>query len=280
MKFILALFGLGLFAAGVYFSLDTFQSFMTLEPTQIALMLGLSLVAMVLGLYFVLSLFVSKKSSASNIIEEEVLSLTDHESNEDFEEAKQEDETDSTVFKLDEYVEAQANLNLEDQAHVFQSLDLKPETVFMPILKETPQEENTLETIIDAMESKQTTEESDTTTDTLKGFFEDESGSVLEDEVTKHTQEARLIGIEPWGVQRLLKRIKAGDEVQLKMNAKHGLRSAEIFYDHKSIGYLSKVDFNKIEHDLPNLLRIEVATIISETKTVDLVILRLIFKNN
>jgi hypothetical protein len=91
--------------------------------------------------------------------------------------------------------------------------------------------------------------------------------------------EARLIGIEGFGIQRILKKIEENAEVELRTNEKHGLKSSEIFYRNKSIGFLSKVDYNRMADKIKNLYKINVSTIVYENNKVATVMLKFTFKH-
>lgn len=301
MKIILFIAGMALFTAGIFLSSLSFTQFSSLELNQFALYLAASFGSMTLGLYLALVVFVRKGPKVhitqtkemevdeeGSVVKTETLDI--EADDKDALDATQvlfssdlsESELDETKVLVPTDWEEKAQpsndetIILPSQKPEVQRLDLFEETSLKQ--EEVQGEDELTENEIESSETEDDLEEE--TTQTLKNFFGDQPDSILEDEPLWDVMDARLIGIEAWGIQRILKRIPEDAEVELRMNQKHGLRMAEIFYQNKSIGYLSKVDFNKMEDKLSRLVKITVSTLVQETKAVDTVILRFHFRQS
>lgn len=300
MKIVLFIAGMALFTAGIYLSSLSFINFSSLELSTFALYVGGSFVSMTLGLYVALVVFVRKgpkihisqtkeldMDEDGDVVKTETLDI----------ESDDQDALDATRVLFQSDLEPSLD---ETKILIKSSIDEEPkvsmdDTIVLPTQKpevqkldlfdekedKLPSTEDDLtidEAEVEFTEAEDEIEEE--TTQTLKNFYGDQPDSTLEDEPAVDILDARLIGIESWGVQRILKKITEDAEVELRMNQKHGLKMAEIFYENKSIGYLSKVDYNKMEDKLPRLHKITVSTIVQESRAVDTVILRFYFRLN
>lgn len=273
MKIVFFILGLGLLSAGIYYTSTAFAQFTSLDPQTFGLMIGGAFIAMSLGSYLMLLLFNRK---TPKVIEPQLYEgdkdLFDSNLEEPEEFESEETDLESTPV---EALEETKIIKLESlqEAHPIETKKPSPsahETLILDLFKPTEENET-------AEVSEQDLILEEETTQTLKNFFGDQSEDENDDLEGIESMEARLIGIETWSIQRVLKKIPEDAQVFLKMNSKHGLRMAEIFYENKSIGYLSKVDYNKMEDKLPRLRSIHVSTIVSEHKAIDTVILRFTF---
>jgi regulator of replication initiation timing len=279
MKTLRSLLGLALLSAGLYLSYVAFTSLNDLENLNLALYLGAAFVLMTLGLYFFLLTFLGKKEVHSfKESLEEALDITDQsetqEHIEKIEENLVEDQVQiETLKETVSMIEETMVLNLFDEKP---SIKEEETSVPEPTLEETtiqldhPSEEKDEEIL------EEYDEES---TQTLKNFFGEENKDPEDEVYSTQSMDARLIGIETWNFQNRLKKIPEGSECTLQINTKQGLRSAEIYYEKTLIGYLSKVDYNKMEEKLPKLYTIKLVTKILENKKVVTALLRFSFKD-
>lgn len=296
MKTLRSLIGLALLSAGLFLSYLAFNTFNTLESTQLSLYLISAFILMTLGLYLFLLTFLSKKnvhSFAESL--EEALDITDVSETQEQIEALEEtiEEDQAELEELKETVSMIENtmvLNLfEDRSIAQKTGEENPSQALTDIQikadklsveeTETPKrlEEvqvtpiNTEETITEAYDEE--------STQTLKNFFGEETKDPEDDVYSTELMDARLIGIEGWTLQNRLKKIPEGSECSLQINTKQGLKSAEIYYEKALIGYLSKVDYNKMEDKLPKLYKINLVTKILENKKLVTILLRFSFKD-
>ena len=131
------------------------------------------------------------------------------------------------------------------------------------------------------MDSEENDEESIDEFEILQEDFDEHVND--ENEVKKTSQEtrsieARLIGIEGFRSQSILKKLKENTEVTLKFNEKNGLKSSEIFYQSKSIGFLSKVDYNLMQQHLDGLEKIMISTKVYDGNKIATVLLSFVFR--
>lgn len=270
MKILKALIGLVFFAGGVYGTLWVYGQFQDFELTYLALYLGGALLAMVLGLFLFLLQFRKQPENGGVVFRDDVPSN-------EFEDSY---ESETEEILMDEPVEL-----LREEQKAFEAIpEPKPEpeepTRLFKIEATYP-----MEVVHEpVVESKEVDEEPDeATTETLKLFFQDNQDSSLEEEnevfEEKTTSvDCRLIGIDAWSNQRILRKLDEGAEVSLRMKPKRGLTMAEVLYQGKPIGYLSKVEYLKVEETMYKLTRIAISTMVKEGRSVKTVYLRLYFR--
>lgn len=302
MKILTLLIGLASSAAGLYLSYYALQMVDTLEALQLGLYFTGSFVLLTIGIYLILIIFLrpKKKSPSENEgihnepfeITKKILSEIQDEGNLEPLMDKADDEEDlSEILTLHEPVATIGNtmvLNLFEENPVpqeimneevlteddleMESSDLEEEVIEIEdidaLFVENQAEELIIESDVDAFEDKYLKEHP-----TLE--------NEVQEERVFNTQfdEARLIGIDGFGTQRILKKLDENTELILKINEKHGLKSAQVLYQKKVIGYLSKLDYNRIQHKLPNLYKITLSTKVYDKQKIVSVTLRLSFKN-
>lgn len=292
MKTLRSLLGLALLSSGLYLSYLSFSTLNDLETLILAMYLSAAFVLMTLGLYlFLLTFFNKKVIHTLKESLEEALDITDatdaQEQLDDIEEELKEDQSEiDTLKETISMIEETMVLNLFNEKPVTQEV----EVVETPkIIEETPvQEENQTEEETNSPKEETTHLEEELTinedydeesTQTLKNFFGEENKDPEDDVYSTQSMDARLIGIETWNFQNRLKKIPEGSECTLQINTKQGLRSAEIYHEKALIGYLSKVDYNKMEDKLPKLYTIKLVTKIIENKKIVTALLRFSFKD-
>ena len=285
MKTLRSLLGLALLSSGLYLSYLSFSTLNDLETLILAMYLSAAFVLMTLGLYlFLLTFFNKKVIHTLKESLEEALDITDatdaKEQIEALEEDLKEDQSEiETLKETVSMIEETMVLNLFNEKPVTQEV----EALETPkIIEETPvQEENQTEEETADLEEDLTINEDydEESTQTLKNFFGEENKDPEDDVYSTQSMDARLIGIETWNFKNRLKKIPEGSECTLQINTKQGLRSAEIYHEKDLIGYLSKVDYNKMEDKLPKLYTIKLVTKIIENKKIVTALLRFSFKD-
>lgn len=289
MKQLLFIIGLLLSGAGFYLSYLSFSLVDSLDALLLGLYFGGAFILMTMGLYMMLVVFMnnSKAKVKEESVEDILLDL--------------EEETETTIEEDDisdiiqnnpsvEMIDNTMALNLfkespldKDKTQVLTSLNSlddfqsevnnSEETIAIPTLDEPETfdiEEPQVEEIIEHNTQEITTPQA------LNELKEEDPEQKI---FLSDFDEARLIGIEGFGIQRILKKIEENAEVELRTNEKHGLKSSEIFYRNKSIGFLSKVDYNRMADKIKNLYKINVSTIVYENNKVATVMLKFTFKH-
>lgn len=291
MKTLRSLLGLALLSSGLYLSYLAFSTLNDFEISILALYLSAAFVLMTLGLYLFLLTFLSKKVNPTfKESLEEAFDITDvsetQEQIEILEETIEEDQAELKELKETvSMIENTMVLNLfEDSSIPQKKVEEKPSQPSIDIqvnadklsVEETEQLERLEEVQVTPINTEAYDEES---TQTLKNFFGEETKDPEDDVYSTELVDARLIGIEGWALQNRLKKIPEGSECSLQINTKQGLKSAEIYYEKALIGYLSKVDYNKMEDKLPKLYKINLVTKILENKKLVTILLRFSFKD-
>ena len=291
MKILSVIVGLALTAGGVDLAYDTFMLFDDLETMKLGLLLGASFLAMTIGLYlFLLPLAMRPKAKKNKKIVEhveveqeatnEIIRETDAlhviEANEDIQEPLNEDKLSTLeLFEEDEAKVIEEAIDLDktkafevihennpphprhadiDQTLVLSTFkeeashDMDGDTVVMPTFNESLKEEE---------------EESNQTDDRL--FTANIFNDTLDFE-TMH--ELRVIGIESFGSQRILRKLQPDSELNLSYKQKKGLNLAQVTYQDKVIGYVSRLEMNHLNKSLDQLIRVTPGDIITEGRKV------------
>ena len=74
----------------------------------------------------------------------------------------------------------------------------------------------------------------------------------------------RVIGIDAWSSQNILKRIDDSSKLDLSQKLKSGINMTQVMYNKKLIGYVSRLDMNKIQDRLNELVSITPSNMIKE----------------
>ena len=80
--------------------------------------------------------------------------------------------------------------------------------------------------------------------------------------------ELRVIGIDSFGSQRILKKLQPDSELNLSYKQKKGLNLAQVSYKDKVIGYVSRLEMNHLNKSLDQLLRVTPGDIITDGRKV------------
>jgi hypothetical protein len=288
MKILSVIVGLALTAGGVYLAYDTFMLFDDLETMKLGLLLSASFLAMTLGLYlFLLPLAMkpkgkrNKRSAQEAVVElepnEEVISETAAlhviQENDDIVEEKQ--ETRMTALDLtDESGEIKTEENLDnlDQTIAFNIFETEEpnhpnhmdvgQTLVMRTFKEEDEPNTDGDTLFIPTVNEET-EEAHLTDDRLF------TAKIFNDTLDFETMhELRVIGIESFGSQRILRKLQPDSELNLSYKQKKGLNLAQVTYQDKVIGYVSRLEMNHLNKSLDQLIRVTPGDIITEGRKV------------
>lgn len=302
MKILSVIVGLALTAGGVYLAYDTFMLFDDLETMKLGLLLGASFLAMTVGLYlFLLPLAMKPKAKKNkHLVQETVVEPETHDevisetealnliqANSDDRETSIEETIDTPLEMLEEAMQAatlEDFFNQENETKAFdvikEEIHIQPkhvdieQTLIMPTFKENIEHEVDGDTVVMPSFNEALKEESNQTDDRL--FTAKIFNDTLDFE-TKH--ELRVIGIESFGSQRILKKLQPDSELKLSYKQKKGLNLAQVTYQDKVIGYVSRLEMNHLNKSLDQLIRVTPGDIVTDGRKVIRFSVQLYFKD-
>lgn len=302
MKILSVIVGLALTAGGVYLAYDTFMLFDDLETMKLGLLLGASFLAMTVGLYlFLLPLAMKPKAKKNKqLVQETVVEPETHDevisekealnliqANSDDRETSIEETIDTPLEMVEEAMQAatlEDFFNNENETKAFdvikEEIHIQPkhvdieQTLVMPTFKENIEHEVDGDTVVMPSFNEALKEESNQTDDRL--FTAKIFNDTLDFE-TKH--ELRVIGIESFGSQRILKKLQPDSELKLSYKQKKGLNLAQVTYQDKVIGYVSRLEMNHLNKSLDQLIRVTPGDIVTDGRKVIRFSVQLYFKD-
>ena len=302
MKILSVIVGLALTAGGVYLAYDTFMLFDDLETLRLGLLLGASFLAMTVGLYlFLLPLAMKPKAKKNkHLVQETVVEPETHDevisetealnliqANSDDRETSIEETIDTPLEMVEEAMQAatlEDFFNQENETKAFdvikEEIHIQPkhvdieQTLVMPTFKENIEHEVDGDTVVMPSFNEALKEESNQTDDRL--FTAKIFNDTLDFE-TKH--ELRVIGIESFGSQRILKKLQSDSELKLSYKQKKGLNLAQVTYQDKVIGYVSRLEMNHLNKSLDQLIRVTPVDIVTDGRKVIRFSVQLYFKD-
>ena len=302
MKILSVIVGLALTAGGVYLAYDTFMLFDDLETIRLGLLLGASFLAMTVGLYlFLLPLAMKPKAKKNkHLVQETVVELETHDevisetealnliqANSDDRETSIEETIDTPLEMVEEAMQAaklEDLFNQENETKAFdvikEEIHIQPkhvdieQTLVMPTFKENIEHEVDGDTVVMPSFNEALKEESNQTDDRL--FTAKIFNDTLDFE-TKH--ELRVIGIESFGSQRILRKLQPDSELKLSYKQKKGLNLAQVSYQDKVIGYVSRLEMNHLNKSLDQLIRVTPGDIVTDGRKVIRFSVQLHFKD-
>lgn len=302
MKILSVIVGLALTAGGVYLAYDTFMLFDDLETIKLGLLLGASFLAMTVGLYlFLLPLAMKPKAKKNkHLVQETVVEPETHDevisetealnliqANSDDRETSIEETIDTPLEMVEEAMQAatlEDFFNQENETKAFdvikEEIHIQPkhvdieQTLVMPTFKENIEHEVDGDTVVMPSFNEALKEESNQTDDRL--FTAKIFNDTLDFE-TKH--ELRVIGIESFGSQRILRKLQPDSELKLSYKQKKGLNLAQVSYQDKVIGYVSRLEMNHLNKSLDHLIRVTPGDIVTDGRKVIRFSVQLYFKD-
>jgi hypothetical protein len=302
MKILSVIVGLALTAGGVYLAYDTFMLFDDLETLRLGLLLGASFLAMTVGLYlFLLPLAMKPKAKKNKrMVQETVVELETNDedisetealnviqANSDDRETSIEETIDTPLEMVEEAMHAtqlEDLFNQENETKAFdvikEEIHIQPkhadlaQTLVMPTFKENIEHEVDGDTVVMPSFNEALEVESNQTDDRL--FTAKIFNDTLDFE-TKH--ELRVIGIESFGSQRILKKLQPDSELKLSYKQKKGLNLAQVTYQDKVIGYVSRLEMNHLNKSLDQLIRVTPGDIVTDGRKVIRFSVQLYFKD-
>ncbi len=297
MKILSVIVGLVLTAGGVYLAYDTFMLFDDLETLRLGLLLGGSFLAMTFGLYFFLLPLAMKPKSKRNIVKEVIVEAEPSEAfisetealhviqeNDVKQETSQDDHLntfENLEVKLDSVEKDSLDLDKTKAYEVIhETLDTQArhadfdQTRIMTTLFDEGPHDVDGDTIVLPTFNEEVEEEAGQTDDRL---FTAKVFNDTFDFETKH--ELRVIGIESFGSQRILRKLKPESELKLSYKQKKGLNLAQVTHHDKVIGYVSRLEMNHLNKSLDQLIRVTPGDIVTDGRKVIRFSIQLHFKD-
>lgn len=260
MKILSSLLGLILFFAGIYLTYWVYLDFESYETLFLGLYLGGSFVLMTLGFFlFLLPLTMkSKKSNVTKLNKETIAqSFTSEDTkneviNEDIE--IEISEVDAIKIIQDEVNDANIPMSQEVidasfiQDEIYTTQEIIEDSIIL--IEENPTEEITQNTILDEIEQTNAEDLHETNQFSLSEPFE--------------IVEFRVIGIDSWTSQSVLRKLSEQSLLELSQKSKAGINMTQVTFKQKFIGYISRLDMNKISHKLDQIIEVYPANIIKD----------------
>lgn len=303
MKILSVIVGLALTAGGVYLAYDTFMLFDDLETLRLGLLLGASFLAMTVGLYlFLLPLAMKPKAKKykrmvqdtvveletndEDISETEALNLI--QANSDDRETSIEETIDTPLEMVEEAMQVatlEDFFNQENETKAFdvikEEIHIQPkhadlaQTLVMPTFKENIEHDVNGNTVVMPTYNEALKEEESNQTDDR--LF---TAKIFNDTLDFETMhELRVIGIESFGSQRILRKLQPDSELNLSYKQKKGLNLAQVTYQDKVIGYVSRLEMNHLNKSLDQLIRVTPGDIVTDGRKVIRFSVQLHFKD-
>lgn len=245
MKILTSLFGLILFIAGIYLTYWVFQDFDSFETLMLGLYLGGSFILMTLGFYlFLLPLSFKPKNNQNTTLEK---SFDAQPNQTALHEPEIISEVDAIKIIRDE-------VSKEDTHEVKQIEDN-----FNPILPDEQTDQLKFE--VEEIKQDQLDLEpihSNSQTEELK-FKTNEVYDIIE---------MRVIGIDAWSSQNILKKLDESSLLDLSQKLKSGIKMTQVNYKQKLIGYISRLDMNKVQDRLDELMSVTPSNIIKDGRKI------------
>lgn len=249
MKILTSLIGLILFFVGIYLTYWVFRDFDSYETLILGLYLGGSFILMTLGFYLFLLPLSFKSRNKQDITIEKLVE-------------KHPDPTPTFEREINSEVDAIEIIHEDDlkvSTHqITQEINLNEEQ-FEPILpngqtdklkfneKEIPQNQ----LAIDSINSSNHTQDQELKTNEVYDIIE-----------------VRVIGIDSWSSQNILKRLDETSLLDLNQKIKSGINMTQVLYKQKLIGYVSRLDMNKIHERLNDLISITPSNMIKDGRKI------------
>ncbi len=280
MKILSSLVGLILFLAGIYLSYWVFLDFESFETLYIGVYLGGSFVLMTLGFFlFLLPLAWKKKELDNKHINKESISNSFNPQNSLSDAVNEENEIsegDAITIIQDTEIVVSDDIDINEDVSVplqeidnidyaviseeidLASLDQSKNRTYAETeaIEATPINQAIINLNKDG-EEKQNHEDSNPL---------DEIASITQTTIEGKYEniELRVIGIDSWSSQSILRKLTEQSHLELNQKAKSGINMTQVTFNNKIIGYLSRLDMNKISHKLDLLVEITTATQIKD----------------
>lgn len=256
MKILSSLVGLLLFLAGIYLTYTVFNDFDSYETVMLGLYLAGSFVLLTLGTFlFLLPLALKPKNRKS-----------------EFDQLEQSNRTQTNPVK-DLPVETQEDLDIE-----ISELDAIKIIQDEPIFQEPLVVEPTLFEEVKPVQSNLTL----TQEIKLNAYESEKSNNQDTQDFSQSTPfeivELRVIGIDSWASQGIIRKLVDDSILELSQKSKSGINMTQVMFKQKLIGYIPRLDMNKVNDKLDQLIDVTPATVVRDGRKIEHFSVNLKFK--
>ncbi|HET6786248.1 MAG TPA: hypothetical protein VFH18_09525 [Erysipelotrichaceae bacterium] len=256
MKILSSLVGLLLFLAGIYLTYTVFNDFDSYETLMLGLYLAGSFVLLTLGTFlFLLPLALKPKNRKS-----------------EFDQLEQSNRTQTNPVK-DLPVETQEDLDIE-----ISELDAIKIIQDEPIFQEPLVVEPTLLEEVKPVQSNLTL----TQEIKLNAYESEKSNNQDTQDFSQSTPfeivELRVIGIDSWASQGIIRKLVDDSILELSQKSKSGINMTQVMFKQKLIGYIPRLDMNKVNDKLDQLIDVTPATVVRDGRKIEHFSVNLKFK--
>jgi hypothetical protein len=237
MKILVSLIGLILFLSGIYLTYWVYLDFESFDSLYLALYLSGSFILMTLGFYLFLLPLALKPKNTNDILDKSLdqAPLEHHDNN-------------SIVISNTDAIKIIQD-NVKDISPVIKSEDIE-ENIFTEneVVDENIITQNLIKPLND---------------ENLFSENTNESSQINKDEVFDIV-ELRVIGIESWSSQGILRKLTQDSHLEINQKIKSGITMNQVCFKQKLIGFIPRLDMNKIIHKLDRLVEITPSSIVKE----------------
>lgn len=257
MKILSSLAGLILFIAGIFLTITVFNAFDTYETLTLGLYLAGSFVLLTLGTFlFLLPLALKPKNRKS-----------------EFDQLEKFNKPQLTPI-MDSPIENHEDLDIEiNEIDAIKIIQDEPIVSVEQIVSE-----QTLFEEIGPVETRMsiTQDLKLNTYDNDKSNIQDTQG--FSQSSPTEVIELRVIGIESWTAQGIIRKLVDDSILKLNQKSKSGINMTQVTYKQKLIGYIPRLDMNKVNDKLDRLIDITPATIVRDGRRIEHFSVNLKFK--
>lgn len=279
MKILTSLFGLILFLAGIYLSYWVFMDFDSFETIMLGLYLGGSFILMTLGFFLFLLPLSFKSKNKKNSNSGDVIS-SDELNNQVFHEEVEltnniftnkiihDEQIDEDIINIEEQIDENKVSVTQEIKLDAQSLDSNIESVkdITDELLFKTGDKDVEETVNITQLIKQNAQETISNTEPLKQDYTEELKFKTSD--VYDVIELRVIGIDAWTSQNILKSLDESSILEISQKVKSGINMTQVTYKQRLIGYISRLDMNKVNDRLNSLVSVTPSNIIKDGRKI------------
>ena len=268
MKILTSLFGLILFLAGIYLSYWVFMDFDSFETLMLGLYLGGSFILMTLGFFLFLLPLSFKSKNKKETISEEIVSNEDSSKHSFHEEIEPINEIFANKIICEEPInENDMSITQEVKQDTFNLVsntednkDITDELLFKT------EDESVVDAVNITQLIKQNAQETISNTEPLKQDYTEELKFKTND--VYDVIELRVIGIDAWTSQNILKSLDESSILEINQKVKSGINMTQVTYKQRLIGYISRLDMNKVNDRLNSLVSVTPSNIIKDGRKI------------
>ncbi len=291
MKILTSLVGLILFLGGIYLTYLVFLDFESFETLMLGFYLAGSFISMTLGFFLFLLPFTPKTKQSKLSIEDQFpkndtqLDETTHkhETISDMDTIKIiQDESKDEELNITQEIK-QNSLNLKLEQTISKPIDTTEDHFYTNINNEDIPDQDLIEIIKN--ESNNELELNHINIELKESEEKDEP--MIEETVLNPNQnidekfdkiEMRVIGIDTWSSQNIIKKLDENSVLELNHTVKSGINMTQVLYNKKLIGYISRLDINKVNDRMNDLRSVNPCNIVRDGRKIAYFSVNLKFK--